>query len=58
MLKILYINPIGTGALDEHMLETINEVKRPDVKPKVVHLRKGPVHLEYHYHEHPNLDET
>ena len=58
MLKILYINPIGTRAFDEHMLETINEVKRLDVKPKVVHLRKGPVHLEYHYYEHLNLDET
>jgi allantoin racemase len=40
------------------MLDTINEVKRTDAKPKVVSLRKGPVHLEYHYYEHLNLGET
>jgi allantoin racemase len=40
------------------MLDTINEVKRPDVKSKVVSLRRGPVHLEYHYYEHLNLGET
>jgi allantoin racemase len=58
LLKILYINPVGTGAWDKHMLQTINEIKRPDVKPKVVHLKKGPVHLEYHFYEHLNLGET
>jgi allantoin racemase len=58
MLKILFINPIGTDVFDEHMLKTINEIKRPDVEVKVVHLSKGPVHLEYHYYEHLNLDET
>jgi allantoin racemase len=40
------------------MLNTINEVKRTDARPKVVSLRKGPVHLEYHYYEHLNLGET
>jgi len=49
---------VGTGAFNKHMLDTINEVKRTDVKPKVVSLRKGPVHLEYHYYEHLNLGET
>jgi allantoin racemase len=58
MLKILFINPVGTSAFDKHMLDTINEVKRTDVKAKVVSLKKGPVHLEYHYYEHLNLDET
>jgi allantoin racemase len=58
LLKILYINPVGTDAFDKHMLKTINEVKRPDVRAKVVSLRKGPVHLEYHYYEHLNLGET
>lgn len=57
-MKILFINPIGTDAFDKHMLKTINEVKRPDAKVKVVHLKKGPVHLEYHYYEHLNLGET
>jgi allantoin racemase len=58
LLKILYINPVGTSAFDKHMLDTINEVKRTDARPKVVSLRKGPVHLEYHYYEHLNLGET
>ena len=57
-MNILFINPIGTDAFDKHMLKTINEVKRPDAKVKVVHLKKGPVHLEYHYYEHLNLGET
>ena len=58
VLRILYINPVGTDIFDEAMLETINEVKRPDVEVKVVHLSKGPVHVEYHYYEHLNLGET
>jgi allantoin racemase len=49
---------MGTDVYDKHMLETINDIKRPDVRPKVVHLRKGPIHLEYHYYEHLNLHET
>jgi allantoin racemase len=58
LLKILFINPLGTDIYDTHMLDTINEVKRSDVRAKVVHLRKGPVHVEYHYYEHLNLGET
>jgi allantoin racemase len=58
LLKILFINPLGTDIYDKHMLDTINEVKRSDVRAKVVHLRKGPVHVEYHYYEHLNLGET
>lgn len=58
LLRILFINPIGTDVFDKSMLETINKIKRPDVKAKVVHLSKGPVHLEYHYYEHLNLGET
>jgi len=57
MLKILFINPVGTDAFDEHILKTIHQVKRPDVEVKVVHLTSGPVHLEYHYYEHLNMDE-
>lgn len=49
---------MGTDIYDEHMLDTINAIKRSDVKAKVVHLRKGPTHLEYHYYGHLNLDET
>jgi len=58
LLRILWINPVGTDIFDEHILKTINEIKRSDVEVKVVHLNKGPVHLEYHYYEHLNLDET
>ncbi|MEM1563740.1 MAG: aspartate/glutamate racemase family protein [Candidatus Bathyarchaeia archaeon] len=58
MLKILFINPVGTDAFDGHILKTINQVKRPDVEVKVVHLTSGPVHLEYHYYEHLNMEET
>jgi len=58
MLRILYINPIGTDVLDKDALETIKKVKRRDVEAKVVHLSRGPVHLEYHYFEHLNLHET
>ncbi len=57
-LKIMYINPIGSDVVDELMLETIQRVKRPDVRPTVVHLEEGPDHLEYHFHEHLNTGET
>ena len=58
MLRILYINPIGTDVLDRNALETIKKVKRRDVEAKVVHLNRGPAHLEYHYYEYLNLHET
>lgn len=58
MLKIMFINPVGTGAYDEHMQKIIIGVKRPDVEVTVTHLSKGPVHLEYHYYEHLVMDET
>jgi len=58
MLKILWINPVGIDSFDELILETINKIKRPDAEAKVVHLSKGPTHLEYHYYEHLNMDET
>lgn len=58
MLKILYISPVGSDVFDKDALETIKKVKRPDVEAKVVHLNRGPAHLEYHYYEHLNLGET
>lgn len=58
MLKIMFINPIGTEAYDEHMRKIIEEIKRPDVEITITHLSKGPVHLEYHYYEHLIMDET
>lgn len=58
MLKILYMNPVGSDVFDKSVLETIEMVKRPDVKARVVHLSKGPVHMEYPYYEHLNLGQT
>lgn len=58
MLKILWINPLGTDMYDEGITDIINEIKRPDVEAKVVHLSKGPIHVEYHYYEHLNMGET
>lgn len=58
MLRILWVNPLGTETYDEGIAEIIDEVKRPDVEAKVVHLSKGPVHVEYHYYEHLSLHET
>lgn len=50
--KIMFINPIGTGTSDPHLLSVIERVRRKDVEPVVVHLPKGPHHTEYHYYEH------
>jgi allantoin racemase len=48
----MFINPVGTAAFDEHILSILDKVRRKDVQPTVVHLPKGPDHLEYHYYEH------
>jgi allantoin racemase len=50
--KIMFINPVGTAAFDEHISSILDKVRRKDVQPTVVHLPKGPNHLEYHYYEH------
>jgi allantoin racemase len=50
--KIMFINPVGTGTSDPHLLSVIERVRRKDVEPVVVHLPKGPDHTEYHYYEH------
>jgi len=48
----MFINPVGTGTSDPHLLSVIDRVRRKDVEPVVVHLPKGPDHTEYHYYEH------
>ncbi len=58
MLKILWINPVGTGDYDDHMRKMIESVKRSDVEVRVAHLSKGPRHLEYHFYEHLVMEET
>jgi allantoin racemase len=57
LLRILFINPVGHGDWDQHIRQVIESVKRPDVEAKVVHLSKGPRHLEYHYYQHLIMDE-
>lgn len=46
-LRILWINPVGTDIYDDHINKILDSVKRPDVTVEVVHLPKGPKHLEY-----------
>lgn len=58
LLKIAWINPVGTNAFDEFILKIINSVKRADVEPYVYHLERGPTHLEYHFYEHLVLGEV
>ena len=55
--KIMFINPVGTGAYDKHILSIIERVRRKDVSPTVIHLPKGPDHLEYHYYAHLVTDD-
>jgi len=58
MLRILWINPLGTDMYDEHIRKIIEEIKRPDVEATIVHLSKGPIHIEYHYYEHLAMGEV
>lgn len=51
-IRIVFINPVGTAAYDQHILSIINRVRREDAHAKVIHLPRGPDHLEYHYYEH------
>jgi len=57
-LKILFINPVGTDAYDAHIATLLGRIKRDDVEPTVVHLAKGPEHLEYHFYEHLVMGDT
>lgn len=57
--KILWINPIsGTNEFDERLKRTFASVKRDDVEVTVIHLDKGPPHLEYKSYEPLILVET
>jgi len=48
--RILWINPIGTSVFDQPIQEVLQLAKRPDTTIDVVSLKKGPLHLEYHYY--------
>ncbi len=51
-MRILYINPIGTGIYDEAMYDVLARAKRPDSQVDLVSLPSDrPKHLEYHSYE-------
>jgi len=45
--RILWINPVGHGRYDASTKQVLEKAKRDDVVVDVVHLSKGPPHLEY-----------
>ncbi|HIP99348.1 TPA: hydantoin racemase [Candidatus Bipolaricaulota bacterium] len=57
-MKILWINPIGTDLFDAPIGEFIGKAKAPETEIDVVSLRRGPMHLEYHYYEALVLADT
>jgi len=57
-VKILWINPIGTDLFDAPIGEFIGKAKAPETEIDVVSLRRGPMHLEYHYYEALVLADT
>jgi allantoin racemase len=51
-MRILYINPVGTGAYDESMYEILAGASRPDTRVDLVSLPPDrPDHIEYHSYE-------
>lgn len=51
VIRILFINPVGTSISDTLKKEYINQYKRPDTEVSVVSLGKGPHHVEYYSYE-------
>ncbi len=58
MAKILWINPVGTDLFDTPIAEFLDQAKEPGTQVDVVSLRRGPMHLEYHYYEALVLTDT
>jgi allantoin racemase len=51
-MRILFINPVGTDALDLDTARILGESRRPDTQVDVISLPEGrPRHLEYHAYE-------
>lgn len=57
-MRILWINPFGSKLFDAPIGEFIDQAKAPGTKVDVVSLRRGPMHLEYHYYEALILADT
>lgn len=50
--NVLYINPVGTGEMNEKLDQYLNRFKGCDTKSvDVWNLRRGPHHLEYYYYD-------
>lgn len=49
--RILWINPVGTNKFDQQIHAYLESGKHRDTEIKVVSLKRGPLHLEYHYYE-------
>jgi allantoin racemase len=58
MTKILWINPVGTDLFDRPIEEFLNTAKSQETRIDVVSLKRGPLHLEYHYYEALVLADT
>lgn len=51
-MRILWINPVGTGIFDNDIRNVLNLVRRADTLADVVSLPADrPKHLEYHTYE-------
>jgi allantoin racemase len=57
-MKLLWINPVGTDLFDRPIQEFLETAKAPDTEIEVVSLKRGPMHLEYHYYEALILADT
>lgn len=58
MAKVLWINPVGSDLFDQPIKEFLETVKAPNTEIDVVSLKRGPMHLEYHYYEALILADT
>lgn len=58
MSKILFIDPVGTDLFDQPIQEFLETAKAPETELDVVSLKRGPMHLEYHYYEALILADT
>jgi allantoin racemase len=58
MSKILWIDPVGTDLFDQPIKEFLETSKRPETVIDVISLKRGPMHLEYHYYEALILADT
>ncbi|UCH70940.1 MAG: hydantoin racemase [Candidatus Bathyarchaeota archaeon] len=56
--RILWINPLGTDLFDQPIQEFLETANAPDTEIDVISLKRGPMHLEYHYYEALILADT